>query len=152
MQSLATFVHSESKGISRTPLVGALAVVVVVAAIAAFTMASSPSGTAGTSSNTPTSVQVFAPAGVGSNMTLNFVPSTIRLVIGVNNTVVWVNHDSTQHDIQSTSVPSGASSFDSGTLNPATSFSVTLTVPGTYHYHCEFHPAWMQGTIVVVQG
>ena len=83
---------------------------------------------------------------------MNFVPSTIKVVVGVNNTITFMNQDSTSHDIASTSVPSGASSFDSGTMAQGATFKVTLTVAGTYQFHCTFHPSWMQGTIVVVKG
>lgn len=100
-------------------------------------------------------VQVVIPLGVGTNMSLNFEPSVLTVVVGVNNTIEWVDQDSSApHTVTATSVPSGATMFNSNSSTPLTkgsTFTVTLTVPGTYHYHCSFHPAWMMGTIVVKQ-
>jgi len=42
-----------------------------------------------------------------------------------------------------------ASKFDSGILNQGQTFTLTLTVPGTYRFYCTIHPTWMRGTIVV---
>jgi plastocyanin len=38
--------------------------------------------------------------------------------------------------------------WDSGPVTPGASFSMTFTQPGTYAYHCSFHP-FMHGTVVV---
>jgi plastocyanin len=80
------------------------------------------------------------------NQTQNFVPSTIVIVIGVNNTVTWVNNDIAIH-----TVTSDSGIFDSGYLNPGQSWSYTFTNPGTYEYHCSIHP-WMTGTVIVKSG
>jgi plastocyanin len=97
-------------------------------------------------------VKIIIPSGVNLNHALDFQPSTLTLVIGVNNTVSWVNQDSTDHTATFTVVPSGvtASSISAGDIPPGTSFGpVTFTVAGTYQYHCQFHPGWMRGTIIV---
>jgi plastocyanin len=78
------------------------------------------------------------------NQAQNFVPNTIVVVIGVNNTVTWVNKDVATHTV--TSDTSGQ--FDSGDLNQGQSWSYTFTTPGTYSYHCSIHP-WMSGTVIV---
>jgi plastocyanin len=80
-----------------------------------------------------------------------YTPAAITLVIGVNNTVVWTNHDSALHTVTSSSVPTGATSFDSGPIAAGTSFTFTFSVPGTYQYHCDYH-SYMVGTVTVVQG
>lgn len=79
---------------------------------------------------------------------LGYSPSAVTLVIGVNNTVTWTNNDVTIHTVTSFSVPTGAKSFNSGTLSPGSTFTYAFTVAGTYRYGCEIHP-WMQGTIIV---
>jgi plastocyanin len=79
---------------------------------------------------------------------LGYSPSTVTLVVGVNNTVTWTNDDATIHTVTSFSVPAGARSFNSGTLAPGATFTFVFTVPGTYRYGCEIHP-WMQGTVIV---
>ncbi len=97
-------------------------------------------------------VVVNMPNGVGTNTSLNFSPQTITVVMGVNNTIKWVNQDSTQHTVTSKSVPSGANPFDSGTMNPSSAYTLTLNVAGTYQYYCTIHPAYMVGTIIVKSG
>jgi len=92
------------------------------------------------------------PLGTGRDQTLNYKPAVIRVVLGVNSTIFWVDHDAgAAHTVTSTSVPSGALPFDSGDLNQGQNFLQDLTVQGTYQYHCKYHP-WMTGTIVVVAG
>ena len=77
-----------------------------------------------------------------------FSPNTITVVIGENNTVTWTNMDSTTHTVTSTSVPSGAQSYNSGNLAPGGTFTNTFTVPGTYTYHCSIH-TYMTGKVIV---
>ena len=92
--------------------------------------------------------RVTIPSGTGASSSLNFDPKSITVVVGVNNTVIWTNDDSAMHTVTSSIVPAGAQRFDSGSLSSGSTFTVTLTVPGTYQYHCNFH-SWMTGTIVV---
>ncbi|MGI0091788.1 MAG: cupredoxin domain-containing protein [Nitrososphaerales archaeon] len=122
------------------------------------TQSTSPTSTGATSSSqtsssgtgsSAASVKVTMPSGVGSSQSLNFLPANITVVIGVNNTVIWTNNDTTVHTVQSKSVPNGASSFDSKDMNAGAVFNMTFTVAGTYHYFCKYH-SWMQGTVNVV--
>jgi len=94
-------------------------------------------------------VYITIPFGVGDNESLNFQPSSLTVVIGVNNTMVWDDLDAEQHTVTSMSVPPGAAKFNSGILNQGQMFTLTLTVPGTYRFYCTIHPTWMRGTIVV---
>jgi plastocyanin len=94
-------------------------------------------------------VEVLLPYEVGDNMSLNFQPANIKVVIGVNNTIVWNDTDFVQHNIESKSIPAGAEAWNSGTLNQGQTYTMTLVVPGNYTYYCEIHP-WMLGTIEVV--
>jgi plastocyanin len=73
-----------------------------------------------------------------------FAPSNIRVVIGVNNTVIWSNNGTADH-----TVTSNGGKFDSGTLTPGHTFEFTFSTPGTYDYHCSIHSS-MKGTVVVV--
>jgi len=68
----------------------------------------------------------------------------ITLVLGVNNTVTWINEDVVSH-----SVTSDTGLFDSGVLGPKQEWSFTFSAPGSYAYHCSLHP-WMKGFITVV--
>ena len=107
-------------------------------------------------SSTVSTVIINIPAGVATNQSLNFEPASVTVVIGVNNTIEWVDHDTVApHTVTSLTVPAGASPFDSGTsklLENGSTFAVTLTVAGTYTYHCTLHPQWMKGTILVKEG
>lgn len=77
----------------------------------------------------------------------------MTVVIGVNNTVFFVNQDLADylgHVIQSVSWPTDAQPFGAWTILPGRSANVTLTTPGVYHYQCTWHPVWMEGTITVL--
>jgi len=118
--------------------------------------ASSPGGGAAASGGGGTppvaGVKIILPSGVNLNHALNFDPSTVILVIGVNNSVTWVNQDTTDHTATFTTVPAGvtATSVSASDIPPGTSFGpVVFTVAGTYNYHCQFHPGWMRGMIIV---
>ncbi len=87
----------------------------------------------------------------GANLANNpqfYVPATVTVVIGVNDTITWVNDDVTAHTVTSTN-PQGL--FDSGTFGTGAKWSYTFTQPGTYSYYCTIHP-FMKGTVVVKQG
>jgi plastocyanin len=75
----------------------------------------------------------------------NFAYSPASLSVKAGTKVTWTNDDSTAH----TSTASGSAlTFDTGTIKPGASGSVTLTKPGTYSYICTFHP-FMKATITV---
>lgn len=75
-----------------------------------------------------------------------FAPSSFTVKAGAS--VTWVNRDTVTHTVTSTSIPSGAKSFDSGNFPYGYTFTVTFNTPGTYQYYCSIHPI-MTGTIVV---
>jgi len=91
----------------------------------------------------PNSVVVIIQPGASVNASLGFEPTTITVVIGVNNTVIWKNEDSDWHDVHSET-----GLFYSGIIQPGASWTYTFTSPGTYPYVCDPHP-WMTGTIIV---
>ena len=131
-----------------------IVVIVVVAAVAGYYitsgMGSSPK-TSTTTGATQSTIQIASGTGA-SNGALNFSPQSIKVVVGVNNTISWVNNDNTEHTITFTSAPSGVSTSsisDSNNLTPGNTYTVTLTTPGTYQFHCQFH-SFMQGTITVL--
>lgn len=70
-----------------------------------------------------------------------FQPANLTVPAGA--TVTWTNAGQRTH-----TVSADDGSFDSGRLDPGETFSHTFTEPGTYTYHCGFHPE-MQGTIKV---
>ena len=98
---------------------------------------------------TGASVSVMMPSGAGTNPNISFQPSTITVVIGVNNTVVWTNADSSvpAHTVVNTTAPIA---FGSSTIliSNGQSFTFTFTTAGTYNYVCNIHP-YMKGTVIV---
>lgn len=85
----------------------------------------------------------------GAKTTYGFTPDAITVVVGVNNTLYWTNNDQAIHT--ATSDVGSPSTFDTGNINPGSSAQFTITIPGTYTYHCTYH-AWMQGKIIVLAG
>lgn len=73
-----------------------------------------------------------------------FQPATLTILAGT--TVTWTNRDGPAHTTTSDGI--GAMSWDSSALTQGQSYSVTFTHPGTFTYHCSFHPL-MMGTVVV---
>jgi len=101
-----------------------------------------PSGGGGTSP--VAGVKIIIPSGVNLNHALDFTPSTVVLVIGVNNTVVWRNNDNVIHTASGTNF----TGFTTGNIQPGASASYTFNTAGTYPYHCIYHPG-MVGTVIV---
>ena len=76
-----------------------------------------------------------------------YVPK--KLTIPVGTTVEWDNNAKTLHDVttdadsvqnpKDVELPPGAQSFDSGFMQPGTTWSYTFTVPGHYKYTCIPH-------------
>ena len=68
------------------------------------------------------------------------MPNTISVIAGT--TIVFVNKDTSIHDINFTSVPSGATISPNPSPNTPqwtnNTYSVTLTVPGTYVYKSDY--------------
>jgi plastocyanin len=148
--------------------VGAIVAILIVGAVAVlgyYQVVVAPNITSPSSSSTvtivcpssqcanvtiPNGVQI-APTGYvsGSKTTFGYTSDTVKVIIGVNNTLYWTNADSAIHT--ATSDPGQGVTFDTGNINPGSSAQITITVPGTYTYHCTYH-AWMQGKIMVLPG
>lgn len=69
-------------------------------------------------------------------------PNTVTVSVGT--TATWTNTGAVAHTVTS----DDGASFDSGSLDPQATFSFTAATPGTFTYHCTFHP-WMTGTLSV---
>ena len=73
----------------------------------------------------------------------NYAPNDVTAVVGA--TITWTNTGAVVHTVTA----DDGTSFDSGSLDPRTTFSFTPDVPGIFAYHCTFHP-WMTGSLTVV--
>lgn len=151
---------SQSKGVVAILIVVAIIIPVLLGFVlvhGSLPLPTPSSGATTTATGTSSSPVVIMPQGIGSDQNLNFQPSTIHLVVGVNNTIVFKDEDTTApHNVWFTSVPSGATNPNTAAgqtsfyqLNNGDSVSYTLSTPGTYSYECQFHSTWMHGTITV---
>jgi plastocyanin len=70
----------------------------------------------------------------------NFAPDTIEVAVGGE--VTWTNSHSQAH------TASSAGTFDTGSIQPGESATVTFDTAGTFAYICSFHP-FMTGTVTV---
>lgn len=97
-------------------------------------------------------------AEVGMTNRLTFAPDTVRIRVG--QTVRWRNSSDVLHtvtadparaaDASHVSLPDGAETFDSGNIEPGSTFEHTFSVAGTYQYFCIPHElAGMVGWVIV---
>jgi plastocyanin len=76
----------------------------------------------------------------------SFSPNILNIHSGDTVKWVWV---SGSHTTTSTSVPSGAATWDNPMNSTNTQFELKFIVVGTYDYNCSMHPTTMTGTITV---
>lgn len=92
------------------------------------------------------------PRGAASVMIKNFEFAPQTLTIAGGGIVRWINADVANHQISSGGVerdrPRPDGRISSPLLFRGDEFTVTVTTPGEYPYHCAVHP-FMRGTVVV---
>ncbi len=117
---------------SNRYFVAALAAVALVLALSACGSSSSAATSASTS------------AGATAHVTIkNFHYTSDHLQVAAGTKVVFTNEDNQAH-----TATADMGAFNTGPIAPGTSKTVSLPRPGTFAYHCSFHP-FMTGTIVV---
>ncbi len=77
---------------------------------------------------------------------LNYSPSDFTVIVGVNNTVTFVNEDSNKHTVTA----DDGTSFDSKDIAPGASWTFTFVRVGTFGFHCIYHPTFMRGSVTVL--
>jgi plastocyanin len=149
-------IKKNTLGVTRlAALFIAIAVIVIGGALALYVLPSSFSGSSCTSSSQSSApspivnILIYSGAASSSNPP-GYSPDNVTLVIGVNNTVTWTNHDSAAHTVTSSIYPA-CGFFDSGNMGSGATYTHTFTVSGTYQYYCKYH-SWMTGAIVVKAG
>jgi plastocyanin len=80
---------------------------------------------------------------VSATANLKFDPTATRAKVG--DVIQWTNTGNIAHNVTFTDP-----SLTSGTLNQSDTWQVKITVPGTYAYHCTFHPG-MDGQLTVAR-
>jgi len=150
------------------PIVGVVVAVLIVAAVGSIgvyqlayaapntqtTCFNCTSSTTSLAKGTFVNVTIPSGAGVppanyaaGAKTQYGYNPDSITVVLGKNSTVIWTNDDAAIH----TATSDTAGVFNSGNIAQGATAEFTFTTPGTYTYHCIYHP-WMQGTIIVKSG
>ena len=71
----------------------------------------------------------------------NFAFAPQKLTITAGTTVVWTNKDTVAHTV------TGAR-WRSGALAQGQTYAYTFKKPGSYTYHCAFHPAMVAQVLV----
>lgn len=112
------------------------AVLMLVAACGKSSSPTSPSPSPSPSGATVTMVSGARMMGASA-----YNPNPINISRGT--TITWVNNDTAPHDATSDS-----RSWNTGTIGPGGSASVTFETAGTFPYHCTIHPN-MIGTVNV---
>lgn len=135
-------------GSNAAPVIAGLAVGVAFVVIFSILITSFREPTGATQS-----VIVVIPEGSSlvSSERNNFEPETITVVIGVNNTVTWINEDNVGVGIRAGDTTDPAffnETEDSDMLGPNETFSFTFTKPGKFTYYSVPGPH-RHGTIVV---
>lgn len=125
----------------------------VALSVAGCGSSSSSSSTTSSSANKPasTSASKSPPAsaakpasGKAKVKIANFMYMPASLQVKAGTKVTWTNTDSANHTVTSDS----GNGVDVSNLQKGQSASYTYKKPGTYKYHCNFHP-FMHGTVVV---
>ena len=85
----------------------------------------------------------------------NYVPKEAIIVLGVNNTVIWVSEDAIPHTVTSqTNSPSREFIENASTSNylqrVGDRFAFTFTKAGVFDYYCVPHSSWMRGKVEVL--
>jgi plastocyanin len=73
----------------------------------------------------------------------NFAFSPAAISVQAGDTVTWVNNDTVAHTATATD-----GSFDTGSIAPGSSASITFSTAGTFSYICSIHPS-MSGSVDV---
>jgi plastocyanin len=73
-----------------------------------------------------------------------YAPAQVSVKVGTN--VDWTNTGAVAHTVTA----DDGKSFDSGSIDPHASFTLSPPVAGMFAYHCSFH-LWMTGELTVTQ-
>jgi plastocyanin len=135
----------------RALVVGLMLAIVAIGLAAFFTYAAPPSSGRASSPTPPqtshaaSEVLVLIAQGAAVNTKdPGYRPAVIKVVLGVNNTVVWKSLDNSVHDVFFPAL-----NLKSPDLYLGDSWNYTFTSPGTYSYVCSYHP-WMKGEVIVL--
>jgi plastocyanin len=127
----------------RLPLL-AVALSASLAACGSSASSSSQSATSRVSSSTSAQASASAAPHATSVAISGYAFHPVTITVAKGAKITFTNHDKTAHT--ATSTQPGV--FDTGTLKPGASKTVTFTKLGTYTFYCQFH-AFMKATVTV---
>jgi plastocyanin len=122
----------------------AASLALATAAVAGLAGCGGDDNTKTASANAPAPASKAKPASTATGITIDnftFKPSTLTVSGG---RVKATNSDSTAHTVTA----DDGKSFDTGSIDPGASATLSVAKPGTYKYHCSIH-SFMHGTLVV---
>ena len=130
------------------PVVRACAVVVATGALAACGSSSSSSGSGAYSKPAATPSSSAVATGDGPRVTakdFSFTPTAIDLTAGKTVTISATNDGGAKHNLTIKDLKVNVD------LPPGSTKTATVkgAKPGTYEFHCEYHPTQMKGTVTV---
>jgi plastocyanin len=76
---------------------------------------------------------------------VDFAFEPAKLTVFTGEPVTWTNNGATSHTVTS----DAGTELDSGPISPGETFGHVFETPGTFTYHCTFHPTQMIATIIV---
>jgi len=88
--------------------------------------------------------KVIIPSGISDSEKMDLDPSIVTVVIGHNNTVRWINQDTTP------TLYSDEPKWTTGIIEPGDTATLTFNEPGVYEYHGYNH-SWKTGMIGVLE-
>jgi plastocyanin len=126
-------------------------IALALTSILAASCGSSSPATVTTPTPTPAPTPAPTPSGPTSNVQIQSGASVLTTTayspnpttVAVGTTVIWTNGDNTAH-----TTTSDGNAWNSGPLNPGSTFSFMFNTAGTFTYHCTIHPG-MVGSVVV---
>jgi|GEM_PF-538626 len=145
--------NAANAGSKRLPLVIGLAAGILAAIVAGAVIDSTfPRTSFGLDIiHPPQAVTVIIPSGVDQvNNELGFTPQNIRVFLGINNTVVWVNENNSPERLVAQDEKLLGGFGKARNLIPPSggTFAFTFTDVGIFEYSSDIHP-WLNGSVVV---
>lgn len=131
------------KKLTTIVVIAALALLVVAVAGCSGGASSTTPAASTPPASTTSGSSGSAPAGAGTPVTIaSFAFSPANVTIKVGGSVTWTNNDSVAHTV------TGAD-FDSGPVQPGSTFSHTFPTAGSFTYHCTIHPSMTPAKVTV---
>ena len=93
---------------------------------------------------------IIIPEGTIVANSTNYEPKMVRVIIGINNTVKWINESNESNGVwpdDNTTDPQFAATTDSNFILPGDSFEFTFTKSGIINYHGK---EWLSGTVIIL--